>query len=80
MQTWVDNNGAYLDFAGGWLPDQDGGRMVLERSTGRLSPARQRMTWHSISARSFVWEWAAQATGHPAEAWDLMWRLRYDRR
>jgi hypothetical protein len=54
--------------------------MVLERSTGRLSPARQRMTWHSISARSFEWEWAAQATGHPAEAWDLMWRLRYDRR
>jgi hypothetical protein len=80
VQTWVDNNGAYLDFAGGWLPDAAGGRMVLERSTGRMSPARQRMTWHSISARSFVWEWAAQATGHPREPWDVMWRLRYDRR
>lgn len=76
VQTWVDNNGAYLDFAGGWLGD----RMVLERSTGRVGPARQRMTWHSITPRTFVWDWASQATGEPGGAWDLMWRLRYDRR
>ena len=38
------------------------------------------MTWHSITARSFVWDWASQVTGRDDEPWDLMWRLRYDRR
>lgn len=80
VQTWVDNNGAYLDFVGGWLPGPDGGRMVLERSTGRSAPARQRMTWYAIGPRHFEWEWASQPTGAPGEAWDVMWRLRYDRR
>ncbi len=80
VQTWVDNNGAYLDFVGGWLADPAGGRMVLERSTGRPTPARQRMTWHSITARGFEWDWASQRAGDPDGSWDLMWRLRYDRR
>ncbi len=80
VQTWVDNNGAYLDFTGGWLPDPRGDRMVLERSTGRQGPARQRMTWHSITTRGFVWDWSSQQTGDPGEPWDLRWRLRYDSR
>ncbi len=80
VQTWVDNNGAYLDFVGGWLPDPTGGRMVLERSTGRAGPARQRMTWHSITDRGFIWDWASQPTGDPDEPWDLVWRLGYGRR
>ncbi len=76
VQTWVDNNGSYLDFTGGWLGD----RMVLERSTGHGSPARQRMTWHTITRRGFLWDWAAQATDEPGRRWELRWRLRYDRR
>jgi len=74
VQTWVDNTGAYLDFVGGWCGD----RMVLERSTGAAAPARQRMTWHSITDRGFVWDWAARSD--PATDWELTWQLRYDRR
>lgn len=72
-QTWVDNSGAYLDFVGGWLGD----RMVLERETGLSDPVRQRMTWHSISANSLVWDWSYLASR--GSEWDLKWRLRYER-
>jgi hypothetical protein len=73
VQTWVDNTGAYLDFAGGWLGD----RMVLERSTAGPSPLRQRMTWHDITDDGFVWDWAA--CGPQQGDWDLTWQLRYER-
>ena len=73
VQTWVDNTGAYLDFVGGWCGD----RMVLERDRNSEPPSRQRMTWHSISREGFVWDWAARSD--PEAAWELVWRLRYDR-
>jgi hypothetical protein len=73
VQTWVDNTGAYLDFVGGWLGD----RMVLERDTGLHLPVRQRMTWHSITAQGFTWDWAAMP--RPGDPWELTWRLRYRR-
>lgn len=73
MQTWVDNNGSYLDFVGGWCGD----RMVLERATGQAGPSHQRMTWHSITPHGFVWDWASRPA--PDAGWDLLWRLRYDR-
>lgn len=81
VQTWVDNTGSYLDFVGGWLGD----RMVLERRTvqerrvGRATTIRQRMTWHSIGDASFVWDWASQPPRSGDAAWNLMWRLHYDR-
>lgn len=74
VQTWVDNTGAYLDFVGGWCGD----RMVLERETGPAGPGQQRMTWHDITDRGFVWDWLARSG--PDADWDLVWRLRYDRR
>ena len=73
VQTWVDNNGSYLDFTGGWCGD----RMVLERATGQATPTHQRMTWHSITPLRFVWDWAARPA--PGADWRLLWRLRYDR-
>lgn len=72
LQTWVDNTGSYLDFAGGWLGD----RMVLERTTDLAHPRRQRMTWHSIAADQLVWDWAYQDDGR---TWELKWRLVYAR-
>lgn len=74
VQTWVDNNGAYLDFVGGWLGD----RMVLERSAEQPAATRQRMTWHTITPSWFVWDWASRGSERDA-GWNLMWRLRYDR-
>ena len=40
-QTWVDNQGGYLDFTGGWQDD----RMILQRDAerdGPLDPFRSR--------------------------------------
>ena len=73
VQTWVDNTGAYLDFAGGWLGD----RMVLERTTAGPTSRRQRMTWHDITDTGFVWDWAARERDD--DPWDLTWQLRYER-
>ena len=72
-QTWVDNAGTYLDFAGGWLGD----RMVLERAVDAPGPAVQRMTWYEITADSLLWDWAFWTDPGP---WELRWRLRYERR
>ena len=71
VQTWVDNTGAYLDFEGGWLGD----RMVLERAVG--GGARQRMTWHSITADRIVWDWERRSVDE--QPWVLNWRLAYSR-
>jgi hypothetical protein len=74
LQTWVDNQGSYLDFAGGWKD----GRMVLGRaSTGRDGkPQHQRMTFENIRQDAFDWRWETSPDG---KAWALRWLIHYDR-
>jgi hypothetical protein len=74
-QTWVDNQGSYLDFTGGVVGD----RVVLERETtveGR--PVRQRMVFHDIEADSLKWDW--ESSRDDGETWKRLWRIEYRRR
>src|SRR5262249_35115130 len=56
-QTWVDNEGGYLDFVGEFKD----GQMILARDVTRPdgTRAKQRMVFKNIAANEFDWSWEA---------------------
>jgi hypothetical protein len=75
-QTWVDNQGAYLDFVG----DFKDGQMILQReATGPGGKKMlQRMVWKNIGAREFDWSWESSNDG--GKTWQVQWPIHYKRR
>lgn len=74
-QTWVDNTGGYLDFAGG----REGDRMILSRSTVRDGkPVQSRMVFEDITPTAFTWLW--QSSRDDGRTWQTNWRIEYTRR
>jgi hypothetical protein len=72
-QTWVDDNGSYLDFRGGF----DGESMVLTRQLlDRGVPVTQRMVWHDIHEDWFHWAWQRSRAGAD---WETLWAIAYER-
>ena len=75
QQTWVDNNGAYLDFTGNWEND----KMILSRSIEREGQAiSQRMVWYNITEDSFDWNWEGSKDG--GKTWQVNWQIAYKRK
>jgi len=74
QQTWVDNQGSYLDFTGG-LKD---GRMTLSREGAGRDGRRllQRMTFEDIRPDALGWRWESSADGRE---WKTNWLIRYTR-
>ena len=74
-QTWVDNNGTYLDFTGGF----GDGRMVLVRdAVVRGEACKQRMVWFNIEPGQFDWNWERSDDG--GQTWRVLWKIRYVRK
>jgi hypothetical protein len=75
-QTWVDNQGSYLDFEGGL----DGERMVLSRKgTNREGkPQMSRMVFLNITSDSLDWRW--EKSEDVGKSWQLMWPIHYAKR
>jgi hypothetical protein len=74
-QTWVDNNGTYLDFTGGMTD----GKMILERSFTRAGKIlQQRMIFRDIRTDSLVWDW--QLSEDNGKTWQTTWQIHYQRR
>jgi hypothetical protein len=75
-QTWVDNEGAYLDFVGEFKD----GQMILSRQGVRPdgTPMKQRMVFKNISANEFDWSWEASNDG--GKTWKVQWPIHYKRR
>jgi hypothetical protein len=74
-QTWVDNNGAYLDFAGG----SEAGRFVLARQVERDGKRiQQRMVFQDIRADRLKWLWQRSDDG--GSTWSTLWEIEYRRR
>jgi len=75
-QTWVDNNGAYLDFIG----EFNGNKRVFKRefimSDGTL--LMQRMVFYDIKKDSFSWDW--ETSSDRGETWELRWKIDYSRK
>ncbi len=75
QQTWVDNNGGYLDFVGGLAGDS----MILSREAvdAKGNDFLQRMVWYNITPDSLDWSWQrSTAVGEP---WKTLWQIHYVR-
>lgn len=73
-QTWVDNQGAYLDFVGGFQE----GKMILSRDAiVQDKPVKQRMVWFNISDDSFDWAW--ERSEDDGRSWQTIWPIHYTR-
>ena len=74
QQTWVDNQGGYLDFKG----SMDGDKMILSRQAIiEDRPVQQRMVWHNIQADSLDWSWERSDDG--GQTWKMLWAIQYQR-
>jgi hypothetical protein len=73
-QTWVDSEGSYLDFTGGF----ENGVMELRR-TGEADgvPALFRMRFEHIEPNSFDWSWQRSDDG--GDTWAALWEIEYRR-
>lgn len=75
-QTWVDNEGGYLDFVG----EMKDGQLILQREAIGKDGARflQQMVWKNISANEFDWSWEASRDG--GKTWQVQWPIHYKRK
>ena len=74
-QTWVDNEGEYLDFVGRFRD----GQMILQREAVRNGKKiLQRMVWKNVTPNQFDWSWEASQDG--GKTWQINWPIHYKRR
>ena len=75
-QTWVDNEGGYLDFVGEFRD----GQMILARDAVRPdgTKAIQRMVFKNITHNEFDWSWEASTDG--GKTWRVQWPIHYKRK
>jgi hypothetical protein len=73
-QTWIDSEGAYLDFTGA----VDGDTKIFERSFKNVEGKNlyQRMRFYNITKDSFMWDWEKSEDG---KTWNLAWQISYTR-
>ena len=76
QQTWVDNQGAYLDFTG----EFSGGQMVLSRHARNPQGEEilQRMVFKNLSSDSLDWSW--EVSKDSGKTWTVLWPIHYVRR
>jgi Protein of unknown function (DUF1579) len=72
-QTWVDNQGGYLDFVGDVV---DGDRVFAREFTRQGKLVKQRMVFKDVTPDSFTWLWQASVDGG---AWKTNWEIAYRR-
>ena len=73
-QTWVDSQGSYLDFTGGF----EGARMIFAREAARGgSRFLQRMVFADITPQGLAWTWQRSDDG--GKEWKTLWEIRYRR-
>jgi hypothetical protein len=75
-QTWVDNEGGYLDFVGEFKD----GQMVLARETvdPKGEKLLQRMVFKNISPSELDWSW--ESSHDEGKTWKILWPIHYKRK
>lgn len=74
-QTWVDNQGSYLDFVGEFKD----GKMTLSRKTERNGkPLFQRMIFYNITKKALTWNWESSTDN--GKTWTVAWKINYTRK
>ena len=76
QQTWVDNEGAYLDFVGEFRD----GQMTLAREATKPDGSKflQRMVYKNITPTEFDWSWESSMDG--GSTWKVVWPIHYRRK
>ena len=76
QQTWVDDQGSYLDFTGG---PEAGSAMTLsmDRPGPGGKPVKMRMIFKNITADAFDWSWEKSSDG--GKTWQVQWPIHYTR-
>ncbi|HAV76251.1 MAG TPA: hypothetical protein DCX53_02750 [Anaerolineae bacterium] len=74
-QTWVDNNGSYLDFTGKF---EDSKMILVRDAIVRGEACKQRMVWHNIEPNKFDWNWERSDDG--GGTWRTLWEIKYTRK
>jgi hypothetical protein len=72
-QTWVDNEGGYIDLTGGPQPNGDFVLTTLPKPSGKAN----RMVFTDIAPDSFTWRWQANTDG---KTWTDSWVIHYTRK
>ncbi len=74
-QTWVDNQGGYLDFTGNF----NNNKMILHRSAIDKNGNKfmQRMIYYNITENSFDWNW--EISKDNGKTWNSRWQIHYSR-
>ena len=73
-QTWVDNNGTYLDFTGGLSADS---MILIRRAVRGDTTFHQRMVFFNIADDSLDWSWQRSDDG--GSTWKILWHIDYTR-
>jgi hypothetical protein len=75
-QTWVDNQGSYLDFVG----ELKDGQLTLQREAVAKNGTKilQRMVWKNITQNELDWSWEASQDG--GKTWQVKWPIHYKRK
>jgi hypothetical protein len=74
-QTWVDNQGSYLDLVGEYKTSS----MVLQRKgTVNGKEVLQRMVWYDIKQDSLQWNW--ERSEDEGKTWTVLWKIKYLRK
>lgn len=74
-QTWVDNQGGYLDLVG----ERVDGWFAFARSAPERGPnARQRMVFRDVAEDAFRWTW--EFSEDDGATWSVRWEIAYRRR
>lgn len=74
-QTWVDNQGAYLDFIGKFEGEKRMFVRQIQDSSGNT--IKQRMVFYDIKSDSFTWDW--EKSTNNGKIWELVWKIAYRR-
>jgi hypothetical protein len=73
-QTWVDNQGGYLDFVGDVV---EGNRVFAREFVRQGALVKQRMVFRDVKPESFKWLWQASTDG--GATWATRWEIDYRR-
>jgi hypothetical protein len=75
QQTWVDNQGGYLDFVGEY---KDSKMTLQRRATVNGKEVMQRMVWYDILKDSLQWNW--ERSDDEGKTWTVLWKIKYTRK
>ena len=75
-QTWVDNQGTYLDFLGG--PVEGGFEFRKTATDPKGNELLLKMHFYDIAEDRFTWDWMRSTDD--GENWTLVWRIWYERK